>query len=117
MDDATAAAGASSAAELAGTWRVASSASLAERGGRLHLNIEGRNVSVLDARAAGGSLHCLDRVCYHAGAPLTDGAIEEIDGRLCIVCPWHSYKVTLDTGEGERSEQLTHDTGEKRYHQ
>ena len=41
----------------------------------------------------------MDSICYHAGGPLTSGDIEEIDGRSCIVCPWHTYKVTLDTGE------------------
>lgn len=81
------------------SWRVASSSTLAERGGRLHVTVEGRSVSVVDARADGGGLHCIDRVCYHAGALLTDGPIEEVAGRLSIVCPWHSYKVTLDTGE------------------
>jgi hypothetical protein len=27
------------------------------------------------------------------------GDIEEIDGRHCLVCPWHYSRVTLDTGE------------------
>lgn len=25
---------------------------------------------------------------------------QEFDGRLCIVCPWHKYKITLAEGEG-----------------
>lgn len=25
---------------------------------------------------------------------------QEFDGRACIVCPWHKYKITLETGEG-----------------
>ncbi|CAB1319473.1 unnamed protein product [Coregonus sp. 'balchen'] len=24
----------------------------------------------------------------------------EFDGRMCIVCPWHKYKITLAEGEG-----------------
>lgn len=27
-------------------------------------------------------------------------AVTEFDGRPCIVCPWHKYKITLATGEG-----------------
>lgn len=25
---------------------------------------------------------------------------QEFNGRLCIVCPWHKYKITLAEGEG-----------------
>ncbi|KAJ8380741.1 hypothetical protein SKAU_G00015190 [Synaphobranchus kaupii] len=38
--------------------------------------------------------------CYHNGGLLQYGDIEEFDGRLCIVCPWHKYKITLAEGEG-----------------
>ncbi|XP_043920061.1 Rieske domain-containing protein [Protopterus annectens] len=44
--------------------------------------------------------YALDMRCYHAGGPLHRGDIEEIDGRACIVCPWHKYKITLAEGEG-----------------
>ena len=27
------------------------------------------------------------------------GDIEDVGGRACLSCPWHLYKVTLDTGE------------------
>uniref|UniRef100_A0A673ZGS6 Rieske domain-containing protein-like n=1 Tax=Salmo trutta TaxID=8032 RepID=A0A673ZGS6_SALTR len=27
-------------------------------------------------------------------------AATEFDGRMCIVCPWHKYKITLAEGEG-----------------
>jgi nitrite reductase/ring-hydroxylating ferredoxin subunit len=47
----------------------------------------------------GGVLYCLDSTCYHAGGPLLAGDIEDVDGRACVSCPWHAYKVTLDTGE------------------
>jgi nitrite reductase/ring-hydroxylating ferredoxin subunit len=30
---------------------------------------------------------------------LTVGDIEEIDGKKCVDCPWHHYKVTLEGGE------------------
>lgn len=31
--------------------------------------------------------------------PLGIGDIEEVEGAKCIVCPWHAYKVSLETGE------------------
>nr|XP_043881835.1 Rieske domain-containing protein-like [Solea senegalensis] len=47
-----------------------------------------------------GQLHALDMRCYHSGGALQHGDIEEFNGRLCIVCPWHKYKITLAEGEG-----------------
>ncbi|XP_044131931.1 Rieske domain-containing protein [Bufo gargarizans] len=47
-----------------------------------------------------GKYHALDLRCYHAGGPLHLGEIEDINGRACIVCPWHKYKIVLETGEG-----------------
>ncbi|XP_022052098.1 Rieske domain-containing protein-like [Acanthochromis polyacanthus] len=47
-----------------------------------------------------GQLHAMDMRCYHAGGALQHGDIEEFNGRLCIVCPWHKYKITLEEGEG-----------------
>jgi len=46
--------------------------------------------------------YALDGRCYHAGGPLADGHLTEIEDlahRPCVVCPWHSYKIMLDTGE------------------
>ncbi|PNJ30991.1 RFESD isoform 5 [Pongo abelii] len=47
-----------------------------------------------------GEYHAMDIRCYHSGGPLHLGDIEDFDGRPCIVCPWHKYKITLATGEG-----------------
>ncbi|XP_049724402.1 Rieske domain-containing protein isoform X1 [Elephas maximus indicus] len=47
-----------------------------------------------------GEYHAMDIRCYHSGGPLHLGEIEDFDGRSCIVCPWHKYKITLATGEG-----------------
>nr|CCC89701.1 unnamed protein product [Trypanosoma congolense IL3000] len=44
--------------------------------------------------------YAIDNACYHHGGPLLDGDIEEMGGHPCIVCPWHQYRITLDTGEG-----------------
>ncbi|XP_063151477.1 Rieske domain-containing protein [Candoia aspera] len=47
-----------------------------------------------------GQFYALDCRCYHAGGPLHLGEIEDINGQPCIICPWHKYKITLNTGEG-----------------
>nr|XP_057925768.1 Rieske domain-containing protein [Doryrhamphus excisus]XP_057925769.1 Rieske domain-containing protein [Doryrhamphus excisus]XP_057925770.1 Rieske domain-containing protein [Doryrhamphus excisus] len=47
-----------------------------------------------------GKFHAMDMRCYHAGGALEHGDIEEFNGRACIVCPWHKYKITLAEGEG-----------------
>uniref|UniRef100_A0A8D3B6F2 Rieske domain-containing protein n=1 Tax=Scophthalmus maximus TaxID=52904 RepID=A0A8D3B6F2_SCOMX len=47
-----------------------------------------------------GQLHAMDTRCYHSGGALQYGDIEEFNGQLCIVCPWHKYKITLAEGEG-----------------
>eukprot|EP00483_Globobulimina_turgida_P012736 UN12759 len=44
--------------------------------------------------------HALDLRCYHAGGPLSMGDIEDIEGNLCIKCPWHGYIIKIETGEG-----------------
>ncbi|XP_025950788.1 Rieske domain-containing protein-like isoform X1 [Dromaius novaehollandiae] len=47
-----------------------------------------------------GKFYAMDSRCYHAGGPLHLGEIEDINGQPCIICPWHKYKITLETGEG-----------------
>ncbi|ESP05406.1 hypothetical protein LOTGIDRAFT_98133, partial [Lottia gigantea] len=42
----------------------------------------------------------LDSFCYHAGGPLFNGDIEDYGGKACIKCPWHNFKICIDTGEG-----------------
>lgn len=46
-----------------------------------------------------GRVHCLDAACYHHGAPLVDGDIEDLGGTACVVCPWHKYKIALEDGQ------------------
>ncbi|XP_030642495.1 Rieske domain-containing protein [Chanos chanos] len=59
--------------------------------------VNGRDVLVLYHQ---GEFHALDMRCYHSGGPLVKGDIEEFNGQMCIVCPWHKYKITLAEGEG-----------------
>jgi nitrite reductase/ring-hydroxylating ferredoxin subunit len=84
----------------------------------LPLPTQGRYVTLLRLE---GKVYCIDSVCFHAGGPLVGshipylgscsvlqsrvltctlqraaqgvGDIEEVNGRACLVCPWHYYKV------------------------
>ncbi|XP_054108091.1 Rieske domain-containing protein isoform X2 [Callithrix jacchus] len=59
-----------------------------------------------------GEYHAMDIRCYHSGGPLHLGDIEDFDGRPCIVCPWHKYKITLATGEALKRPKAETDEGE-----
>ncbi|CAB1422834.1 unnamed protein product [Pleuronectes platessa] len=59
--------------------------------------LEGRDILIVYQQ---GVFYALDSYCYHAGAMLQNGDIEEIDGKLCIICPNHKYKISLAQGEG-----------------
>ena len=76
--------------------RVADLTALQDHGDRVHVHLGGRHVSLINHH---GEVYCLDSLCYHAGGPLAVGDIEDFGGKPCLSCPWHLYKVTLDTGE------------------
>lgn len=56
----------------------------------------GRGVLVM---LIGETLSCVDALCYHHGAPLIDGDVEDIGGHVVIRCPWHKYLIEPATGE------------------
>lgn len=64
---------------------------------RLHTCIEGRYITLFHRN---GKLSCIDSVCHHAGGPLCDGELQEIeDLTLTVVsCPWHRFLVDIDGG-------------------
>ncbi|XP_071436557.1 Rieske domain-containing protein [Pithys albifrons albifrons] len=68
-----------------------------KKSGRITAKINGREIVVF---YHDGKFHALDSRCYHEGGPLCLGEIEDINGQACIVCPWHKFKITLETGEG-----------------
>ena len=41
------------------------------------------------------------------GASLINGDIEDIGGNLCIICPFHRYKITLDKGRLEHGDSAS----------
>ena len=44
-------------------------------------------------------VRCIDANCYHQGAEIGLGDIEEIAGRVAITCPRHRHKIDLETGQ------------------
>lgn len=59
--------------------------------------LEGRDILIIHHQ---GVFYAIDCYCYHAGSSLQNGDIEEIDSKLCIICPKHKYKISLAKGEG-----------------
>ncbi|XP_026163684.1 Rieske domain-containing protein isoform X2 [Mastacembelus armatus] len=60
------------------------------------ITLEGRDILVIYHQ---GVFYALDAYCYHAGGLLLNGDIEDIDGKMCIICPKHKYKLSLAKGE------------------
>ena len=61
---------------------------------------DGRSFAVF---AVDGGFRVTDAVCPHNQGPLEQGWTR--DGRL-VVCPWHWYRFSLDTGECETAPQF-----------
>ncbi|NXU12061.1 RFESD protein, partial [Pardalotus punctatus] len=61
---------------------------------RITPKIDGREIVVFYHE---GKFHALDSRCYRK---IFVCVISDIDGQACIVCPWHKFKITLETGEG-----------------
>ncbi|XP_034023001.1 Rieske domain-containing protein [Thalassophryne amazonica] len=59
--------------------------------------LEGRDVLIVYHQ---GVFYAIDCYCYHAGGNLQNGDIEELGGKVCIICPKHKYKISLAEGEG-----------------
>eukprot|EP00754_Rhynchopus_humris_P034305 Rhum_TRINITY_DN15620_c0_g1::Rhum_TRINITY_DN15620_c0_g1_i1::g.161685::m.161685 len=80
-----------SADDLRATGRLLAQLPPAEKGG------DPRYLAVISHK---GSVHAIDATCYHMGGPLVSADIEDIDGfGSCIVCPWHRYQISLETGQ------------------
>ncbi|KAL6111806.1 uncharacterized protein ACO6RY_08703 [Pungitius sinensis] len=59
--------------------------------------LEGRDILIIHHQSV---FYAVDSYCYHAGGQLQNGDIEEIAGKLCIICPNHKYKISLAEGVG-----------------
>ncbi|XP_076854768.1 uncharacterized protein HI_0077 [Brachyhypopomus gauderio] len=50
-------------------------------------------------RTDDGRFWAMDSSCPHEGGPLDQGDIEDLgDGRLALICPWHCFDFSLETG-------------------
>ncbi|RYH14903.1 hypothetical protein EON65_32760 [archaeon] len=67
-------------------------------GSRLHVRIQGRYITVFRNK---GCLSAIDSICHHAGGPLTLGVTKDIEdlGVTVVLCPWHRFMVSIDTGK------------------
>ena len=67
-------------------FKVAHSNQLSERG-RLHVCIEERYITLFKNK---GKITAIDSVCHHAGGPLTEGILQEIEelSLTTVSCPW-----------------------------
>lgn len=64
---------------------------------RIQVEVRGRHVMLL---RKGDEVFAMDATCYHMGAPLLRGDVEDVPGHgACITCPWHHYQISLTTGE------------------
>uniref|UniRef100_A0A2C9LPX6 Soluble Rieske-type ferredoxin domain-containing protein n=1 Tax=Biomphalaria glabrata TaxID=6526 RepID=A0A2C9LPX6_BIOGL len=59
---------------------------LQQNGDRKRMTIDGKDIFILLHKDAGG--------------PLYLGDIKDTSEYSCIVCPWHKYKLTVQSGEG-----------------
>ena len=85
-------------ASSSGWWKVAEDAAQhLPEGGRLHVRVEGRFVTVFRLR---GRLSAIDSICHHAGGPLTLGGLQDIEdlGVTVVLCPWHKFMVDVHQG-------------------
>lgn len=64
---------------------------------RFLVTVGQRKIAIIAYR---GKFYALDNACYHHGGPLLMGDIEEIAGHTCLLCPWHHYPISLESGEG-----------------
>ena len=79
-------------------WRVSSTPlPSSEDDIRLHVNVDGRLITVFKYK---GQISAIDAICHHAGGPLTQGKVQDIEdlGVTVVFCPWHHYSVTIDKG-------------------
>lgn len=65
--------------------------------GGLYVPFQGRGLAVF--RLGSGQVQVMDDSCPHAGGSLSAGGLEEVDGRLCVICPWHGWPFDARGGQ------------------
>ena len=54
----------------------------------------GKEIAVFNIK---GKYFAIDNLCIHAGAPLTDGSVDE--EKCQVTCGWHAWGYYLSTGK------------------
>jgi nitrite reductase/ring-hydroxylating ferredoxin subunit len=55
---------------------------------------ESHGLKLLVVRGQNGNVAVMDAHCFHMGAALVGGDIEDLAGHVCVVCPAHKYRVS-----------------------
>ncbi|KFW71573.1 Rieske domain-containing protein, partial [Pygoscelis adeliae] len=68
-----------------------------KRSQRITAKVNGREIVVFYHE---GKFHAMDSRCYRKIFAHMISILQDINGQACIICPWHKFKITLETGEG-----------------
>ncbi|XP_064606430.1 Rieske domain-containing protein-like [Liolophura sinensis] len=63
---------------------------------RVRVVINKRDVVIFQRK---DKYYAMDAHCFHQGGALYAGDIEDIDGRPCVKCPSHRYRICIENGE------------------
>ena len=66
------------------------------------------DVDVVLVRRGDDRVTVLADRCAHLGGPLSEGRVEEVRGRDCLVCPWHGSAFELEAGSVVRGPSVSH---------
>ena len=47
----------------------------------------------------GGTYYAINNMCSHKMGRLAKGRLDNLEGEPCVVCPFHSAKISVVTGE------------------
>lgn len=87
---------ASVSAPLTDIWYFAATADALRAGQMTRRFILGQPVAL--GRTASGTAFAVHDVCPHRAAPLSAGRIVEVEGRACLECPYHGWKIGTADG-------------------
>jgi len=46
-----------------------------------------------------GTFYAINNICSHKMGRLTKGRLDDVEGEPCVVCPFHSARISVVTGE------------------
>jgi phenylpropionate dioxygenase-like ring-hydroxylating dioxygenase large terminal subunit len=66
-------------------------AALSQKVGKDPVGVEMLSEKIVLFRDDSGKVVAINDVCPHRGAPLHEGWVSNVDGRSCVVCPYHGW--------------------------